>query len=199
MNLLCAIAIAQILKTAEKACRAMSVAKRRDGLTCSVINAVETASSKSLAVFPRVHAVTASAMNRNVMCKLPAKVKRTGVRQLTICLTEEDARLLETYRAQHGMRSWGAVVRQLIGNLSGPAGGARGDKANAPQSTGTLIIQDVRGERRLKVCGEFRGRLVVRNLETNRLSYIRPDDTRIRKAALCRVCYQPINECEHGR
>lgn len=133
---------------------------------------------------------------------LPAKVKRTGVRQLTISLDDGAAQTLEAYRTQHGMRSWGAVIRHLIcniGQLDGPAGGARGEETNAPQSTGTLIVQDARGERRLKVCGEFRGRLAVRNLETNRLSYIRPNDARIRRAALCRICYNPVDECEHGR
>lgn len=43
----------------------------------------------------------------------------------------------------------------------------------------TVTIRDSRGVRRLAVCGEFGGRWACRNLDTNRLSYIRPNDLRI--------------------
>lgn len=45
---------------------------------------------------------------------LPAKVKRTGQRQLSITLCETQARYLETMRVESGLRSWGQVVRMLI-------------------------------------------------------------------------------------
>ena len=48
------------------------------------------------------------------MSHLPAKVKRTGQRQLSISLGETQARYLEIMRVESGLRSWGQVVRMLI-------------------------------------------------------------------------------------
>jgi len=46
--------------------------------------------------------------------KLPAKVKRTGMRQLSISLGEAQAKELERIRVDSGLRSWGQVIRMLI-------------------------------------------------------------------------------------
>lgn len=48
------------------------------------------------------------------MLRQPAIVKRTGVRQITESLTDEDAMAIEVLREQTSARSWGEVVRRLI-------------------------------------------------------------------------------------
>ena len=45
---------------------------------------------------------------------LPARVKRTGRRQLCISLGDETAQRLERYRQSWGLRSWAQVVRRLL-------------------------------------------------------------------------------------
>ena len=85
------------------------------------------------------------------MTTLPAKAKRTGVRQLSISFGDDTARLLEAYRATWGLRSWGAVIRHLIhsvgkleAELEGPAGGAQTVVIDAePPKAPALISPDV--------------------------------------------------------
>jgi metal-responsive CopG/Arc/MetJ family transcriptional regulator len=48
------------------------------------------------------------------MRALPAKVRRTGMRQLSISLGEAQAKELERIRVDRGLRSWGQVIRMLI-------------------------------------------------------------------------------------
>lgn len=43
----------------------------------------------------------------------PAKVRRTGKSQLSVTLDDADCEFLEAYRAEYGLRSWGAAVRRL--------------------------------------------------------------------------------------
>lgn len=45
---------------------------------------------------------------------LPAKVKRTGMRQIVVSLGDAQARQLEELRLKGGYRSWGQVIRTLI-------------------------------------------------------------------------------------
>jgi hypothetical protein len=42
-----------------------------------------------------------------------------------------------------------------------------------------LVLRDSRGERHVRVIGECHGRLAVRNIQTNRLSYVHSNDVRI--------------------
>jgi hypothetical protein len=48
------------------------------------------------------------------MKALPAKVKRTGMRQLCVSLGEAQAKELERIRVESGLRSWNQVIRMLI-------------------------------------------------------------------------------------
>lgn len=101
---------------------------------------------------------------------LPAKVKRTGMRQLSISLGEAHAEELERMRVESGLRSWGQVVRMLIADAM-----VRRHKGADPQ--GVYILGD-RGVRVVlnndgSPCLTADGRKVaVRNVTTNRLSYV---------------------------
>lgn len=46
--------------------------------------------------------------------KLPAKVQRRGLRQVSVELNETESRRVELLRAERGLRSWGAAIRLLI-------------------------------------------------------------------------------------
>lgn len=46
--------------------------------------------------------------------RLPARMPRTGRRQLTVTLTDEEAEALERVRVREAARSWGEVIRLLI-------------------------------------------------------------------------------------
>lgn len=56
---------------------------------------------------------------------LPAKVKGTGVRQLSVSLGETQSRQLEEMRVRSGLRSWGQVIRMLIADAA-PGHGSTG-------------------------------------------------------------------------
>lgn len=45
---------------------------------------------------------------------LPAMVKRRGLRQVSVELTEADAQKVERIRAYLGHRSWGETVRHIL-------------------------------------------------------------------------------------
>jgi hypothetical protein len=45
---------------------------------------------------------------------LPAIVKRTGKRQLSISLEEQDFERVEAYRRARGLRSWNEAIQALI-------------------------------------------------------------------------------------
>lgn len=53
-------------------------------------------------------------MGRQPFGLIPAKVARTGKRQLSITLSDDEANHLEEIRARESARSWAEVVRLLI-------------------------------------------------------------------------------------
>lgn len=69
--------------------------------------------------------------------ELPAKVTRTGVRQLTVCMSDDLARRLELYRRSHGLRSWGATIRHLL-YLAGDGNEPRHSDAVDPAAPRTV-------------------------------------------------------------
>lgn len=62
--------------------------------------------------------------------RLPATVRRTGKRQLSIEFDDFEAALLEQHRQRWRLRSWGQVVRRLVGQLG------RGMTLTIPEESG---------------------------------------------------------------
>lgn len=52
----------------------------------------------------------------------PAKVRRTGVRQLSVSLSESDCKMLKRIRRRYTLRSWGEAIRVLIRSQRGWGG-----------------------------------------------------------------------------
>lgn len=63
------------------------------------------------------------------MKKLPAKVNRTGMHQLSISLGETQAKELERMRVESGLRSWNQVIRMLIADAMVKRAKAEGREA----------------------------------------------------------------------